>query len=155
MKQMLPERYGIYFFRHRLMSCAGKLLLVFGLLILSACSANRSSTYSVKVVLTQSRSHFTPSTLVIPVGSKVVWQNQSIYPVTVTCDPSKVKTLSTNNDAATGAAYVKLPSDADPWDSGTLYTGQTWSYIFKTPGEYLYFSQYDQTPDLVGVVKVQ
>ncbi len=137
------------------MGYTGKVFLVGFVLCLAACSPSQSSTYSVKILLTQDRSHFDPSTLVIPSGATVVWQNESIYPVTVTCDPSKVKSISTNNDPATSAAYVNLPSGATPWDSGTLYPGQTWSYTFTTRGDYLYFSQYGQPPDLVGIISVQ
>ena len=123
---------------------------------LGACVPRSVSKYSVKVIFSQqSHSYFEPSKLVIPLGATVVWQNQAIYPVTVTCDPSKVKSVSTNDVAATSAAYVKLPQGASPWDSGTLYPGQTWEHTFKTPGDYLYFSQYIENPYLVGIVSVQ
>ncbi len=155
MDDKMLNRYREQISRRKFMGDAGKALLVFGALVLNACSGRQSTTYFVKIQLTQDRNHFTPSALVIPVGSKVVWQNQSIYPATVTCDPGKVKSVSTNHQPATSAAYVKLPSGAAPWDSGILYPGQTWSYTFQTPGEYLYFSQYGQAPDLIGVIKVQ
>lgn len=32
-----------------------------------------------------------------------------------------------------------LPSGAQPWDSGIVAAGQSWSYTFTTPGEYTYF----------------
>ncbi len=155
MKDMLPEQNNEQVSRRKFIGNAGKALLAFGIAILSACAPKESNTYLVKVQLSQSRSHFEPSTVDIPTGSQVVWQNLSIYPVTVTCDPSKVKSISTNNEPSTSAAYVNLPSGASPWDSGTLYPGQTWSHTFSTPGEYLYFSQYSQSPDLVGTVVVK
>ncbi len=155
MDEKMLDQYNGRISRRKFMSGAGKALLVFGALVLNACTGRHIAAYFVKIQLTQNRNHFTPSTLVIPIGSKVVWQNQSIYPATVTCDPGKVKSVSTNHQPATSAAYVKLPAGAAPWDSGILYPGQTWSYTFHTPGEYLYFSQYGQTPDLIGVIKVQ
>lgn len=141
--------------RRKFLGGASKGILATGALILSACAPRRSPAYSVKIQLTQNRSHFVPPTIEIPAGSKVVWQNLSIYPVTVTCDPSKVKSVSANHDNLTAAAYVNLPKDAAPFDSGALYPGQTWSYTFQTRGEYLYFSQFDQSPDLVGMIRVR
>ncbi len=141
--------------RRKLIRAAGKAFLGFGALLLSACFPRQSDTYSVKILVTQSRSHFEPSNLVIPPGAKVVWQNQAIYPATVTCDPAKAKPVSANGVSATSTTYVKLPKGASPWDSGTLYPGQTWAYTFRTPGVYLYFSQYSDSPYLVGTVTVK
>ena len=155
MKVKLTHRYSKQVPLWKLKDGIGLLLLLLGVLVLSACSTRESAAYLVKIQLIEGRSHFAPSTLVVPAGSRVIWQNLSIYPVTVTCDPSKVKSVSTNQDPATSAALVKLPSGASPWDSGTLYPGETWSYTFKTTGEYLYFSQYDESPELVGVVRVK
>ncbi len=34
---------------------------------------------------------------------------------------------------------MQLPAGAEPWDSGTVNGGESWSYTFETPGEYTYF----------------
>ncbi len=141
--------------RRKLIRAVGKAFLGFGALLLSACLPQQSETYSVKILVTQSRSHFEPSNLVISPGAKVIWQNQAIYPATVTCDPAKARPVSANGVAATSTTYVQLPKGASPWDSGPLYPGQSWEYTFRTPGEYLYFSQYSDSPYLVGTVTVK
>src|SRR5690242_2484379 len=69
--------------------------------------------------------------LTVPLGTTVTSQNIGVLPQTVTCDPSK----------ATDPNRVKLPQNAQPWDSGELYPGQSWSYTFQTPGTYVYFSR--------------
>lgn len=130
--------------RRQLLQRLGKAVLGASVLGISACMPRQPSRYQVKILVTQSRSHFEPSGLVIPRGTTVVWQNQGIYPQTVTCDPAKAK----------GGASAQLPKGAQAWDSGVLYPGQTWLYTFQTPGEYLYFSQYADGPSLTGTVKV-
>jgi plastocyanin len=141
---MMKEQQEILLNRRQWFRRLGKTLLGVSVIGLSACLPRQASRYEVKILVTQSRGHFEPSGLVIPRGTTVVWQNQAIYPQTVTCDPAK----------AQGVQGVQLPKGAQPWDSGVLYPGQTWLYTFNTPGEYLYFSQSMKAPYLTGTVKV-
>jgi plastocyanin len=132
--------------RRQLLQRFGRIVLGASMIGLSACLPRESHRYEVNILLSQSRSHFEPGGLEIPAGSTVVWQNRSIYPQTVTCDPAKAR----------GNPNVSLPQSASPWDSGVLYPGQTWEYKFSTAGEYLYFSQLAEGdgPYLIGTVKV-
>src|SRR4051812_27381705 len=94
--------------------------------LLAACTKENDQ-YVVKI---DSQNFYNPSSLTIPVGATVTWQNIGLVSNTVTCDPTK----------AQNQAYVLLPNNAQPWDSGILYPGQMWSYTFDTPGSYMYFS---------------
>src|SRR5437870_4724236 len=65
-------------------------------------------------------------------------------PQTVTGDPAKVQ----------NKADALLPSGAQPWDSGTLNTDQTFAHRFDTPGEYTYTSLPAEGQGLVGRISV-
>jgi plastocyanin len=131
--------------RRHIFRKAGAALVSASLLVLEACMPQRSPKYEVRILFKNSHGQFSPDTLEIPRGATVVWQNQGIYPQTVTYNPGKMKLNSTKN----------LPQGVEPWDSGTLYPGQTWSYTFEVPGSYPYFSQIDEEPDLIGLVIVK
>jgi plastocyanin len=131
--------------RRMMLQHAGKALFGLSVITLGSCMPRQASKYEVKILVSQSRSHFNPATLVIPQGATVIWQNQAIYPQTVSFDPDKLVAQMESHTA----------KGAEPWDSGTLYPGQTWSYTFQTPGDYPYFSRFSEDPYLLGVVTVQ
>lgn len=81
------------------------------------------------VVIMTDQLQFVPDKLTVKVGDTVTWQNTGSVAHTVTADPAK----------AQNKAHVKLPAGADPWDSGILTGGQSWSRRFDVPGEYAYF----------------
>lgn len=72
---------------------------------------------------------FLPGTLRIRVGDTVRWRNASDLVHTVTADASR----------AAKPADVHVPDGAEPFDSGDLKPGQTFSHTFTVPGEYRYF----------------
>jgi plastocyanin len=111
-----------------------------GATLLAACSTENTH-FVVKI---DGKNSFVPGDLVVPAGSVVTWQNISLLPQTVTCDPTK----------AQKASRVQIPDNAKPWDSGQLYPGQTWSYTFDTPGSYTYFSRAQESDALLGTVTV-
>ncbi len=127
--------------RRRLLRVAGRGgLTAAALSILSACGA-RPANYLIRMV---PQNQLDPSSLTIPQGSIVTWQNIGVLSQSVTCDPAKVQ----------NPARVKLPPNAQPWDSGELYPGQTWSYTFNTPGMYLYYSRIQNVESMSGVITV-
>jgi plastocyanin len=87
---------------------------------------------------------FDPATLTVPRGTTVTWRNTSQVPHTVTDDPSK----------AASASDAQLPSGAQPWDSGNLNPGQTFTHTFDTPGTYKYFCQPHEAGGMVGTITV-
>ncbi len=135
----------IFIGRRQALKRLGALVLAIPVLSLSACQTSRETgRYLVKIQVERSETFYSPSYLNIAKGSEVVFQNISIYPQTATCDPSQ-KEINPN---------VSLPADAQPWDSGALYPGQTWSYAFNNPGTYIYFSRYSRTPGAAGIILV-
>jgi len=88
---------------------------------------------------------FDPGALAIAPGTRVVWKNTGTAPHTVTCQPGR----------ATEGSPTTLPSGAQPWDSGDIYPGQTWSHTFETAGAYVYVDRYAVANGMVGTVTVQ
>ncbi|HEX9014329.1 MAG TPA: plastocyanin/azurin family copper-binding protein [Anaerolineaceae bacterium] len=113
---------------------------------LAGCTTARENRqYVIKIQVGDRQSTFSPAEISVPRGSTITWQNIATYPQTVTCDPSKAGKFPD----------VSLPAGAQPFDSGELYPGQTWSYTFNVPGSYLYFSRYTPIPSVVGTVRVE
>ena len=70
---------------------------------------------------------FSPSALLVPAGTTVRWTNNDTVPHTVT-------------------------SDAGLFDSGTLQPGDSFEFLFDTPGTFGYFCSLH--PEMVGTVTV-
>ncbi len=88
---------------------------------------------------------FQPSKLTIDVGQTVEWKNSSGDPHTVTVVPDK----------ALVPADVALPKNAQPFDSGTIPAGMTFSHTFTTPGTYRYYCTLHEGNGMVGEVIVK
>lgn len=100
----------------------------------TALAARDDDRYAVE--MTNLR-QFMPPTLAVPVGSTVVWQGTGRLPHT-----------------ATALAESGLPAGVAPWDSGTLYAGETWEHRFDVPGTYVYFCRYHGDEGMVGTIAV-
>lgn len=87
---------------------------------------------------------FVPDTLTIRVGDKVTWRNIGTVPHTATDDSAK----------AVDPANAKLPEAAQPWDSGAVNGGESWSYTFSTAGEYAYFCIPHEAAGMLGAITV-
>lgn len=96
------------------------------------------------VVTIDDQTGFNPSSLTIPRGAMVRWKNTGTAPHTATADPAKAQKKSN----------AALPQGVDPWDSGPLYAGQTWTHTFDTPGQYVYFSSFDELQNVIGSITV-
>jgi plastocyanin len=71
---------------------------------------------------------YEPATLTIRVGTTVQWTN----------DGHQIHDATDRRDAALRASDVDYPSGAEPFDSGPMQPGQTYSYTFMVPGTYKY-----------------
>lgn len=87
---------------------------------------------------------FVPDKLTVKVGDTVTWHNVGTIPHTATDDPGK----------AFDPAHAKLPAGAEPWDSGIVEGGKSWSYAFATPGEYTYFYIPHEAAGMVASITV-
>ena len=99
---------------------------------------------AVRITVTANRT-FEPPNITVNAGDTVQWVNAGRAPQTVTGDPAKVQ----------NKADAILPSGAQPWDSGSINTGQTFAHRFDTSGEYTYTSLPAEGQGLVGRISVR
>lgn len=88
---------------------------------------------------------FDPDNLTIPKGATVTWKNVAQVPHTATDDPAK----------AGNKANAVLPNGAEPWDSGLIPGGESWSRTFDVSGTYTYFCIPHEAAGMVGRITVQ
>ncbi len=88
---------------------------------------------------------YEPSKVTISLGQTVKWKNNTGDPHTVTVVPDK----------ALVPADVALPKNAQPFDSGTIPAGMTFTHTFTVPGIYRYYCTLHEGNGMVGEVLVK
>jgi copper-containing nitrite reductase len=88
---------------------------------------------------------FLPATITVNAGERVVWKNSSFAVHNVVDDANK----------ATSVIDVKLPAGVQPFDSGYMQPGQTYSRVFTVPGIYRYVCTLHEANGMKGVVIVR
>ncbi len=79
------------------------------------------------------------------VGDTVAWVNQGRAPQTVTADPARVSDPS----------HAIVPPGAQPFDSGVINPGQTFTHRFEAPGDYTYTSLPYEQQGMIGHITVR
>jgi plastocyanin/uncharacterized membrane protein len=87
---------------------------------------------------------FMPATLTIPVGTTVRWENHSKDTHTVTADPAR----------ASDAKEILLPGGAEPFDSGKVRPGGSYSITFVVTGTYKYVCVPHEMMGMMGRIDV-
>lgn len=87
---------------------------------------------------------FKPDTVTIKAGEQVTWKNIESMVHTVTADPSLPRDPS----------LVELPDGVEPFHSGNIANGQSWSMTFTVPGRYRYVCLPHELVGMVGEVIV-
>ena len=87
---------------------------------------------------------FEPTIIKIKVGDSVEWKNVGNEVHHATSDPS----------LAIKPAEVTNPPGAEPFDSGFLRPGETFTHIFTVPGEYKYTCVVHEAKGMVGTIVV-
>jgi plastocyanin len=87
---------------------------------------------------------FQPANLTVPRGTTITWMNTGQQQHTVTDDPAK----------AANRADGQLPNGAQPWDSGFIDAGKTFTHTFDTPGQYTYFCMPHEALGMIGHITV-
>ena len=88
-----------------------------------------SATGAATTVNMTDANQYQPTTITVARGATVTWMNTGQTPHTVTDDPTKAASPSDST----------LPSGAQPWDSGLVNGGASFTHTFDTPGQYTYF----------------
>jgi plastocyanin len=107
-------------------------------------SSQTASISAVIVTMTDDMT-FVPATLTIPLGTTVRWENHSKDTHTVTADPKH----------ASDARDVLLPDGAEPFDSGKIKPGDTYSHTFVVPGTYKYTCIPHEEMGMLGQIDVK
>ena len=88
---------------------------------------------------------FEPATVTVPAGSTVKWENTSSIPHTATADPAQ----------AADPERVELPQGAEPFNSGLVQPGGSYTHTFTVPGRYQYFCIPHEAAGMIGTVVVE
>lgn len=88
---------------------------------------------------------FSPDVVHVRRGDTVRFQNDSLSTHTVTDVPA----------AARWPDDARLPEGAEPFDSGPLGLGQSFSHTFDVPGVYRYFCLLHEGMRMIGAVVVE
>jgi len=112
----------------------------------SSSTGGSAGASGASVVVTMNDQYrYVPDTITIAKGTTVEWKNTSASVHTVTDDPSKAQ----NKD------HAQLPSGADPWDSGTIDPGKSFTRTFTVAGEYTYFCVPHESLGMIGKISVK
>lgn len=87
---------------------------------------------------------FQPTLTTIKVGQSIEWENVGDEVHHATSDPS----------LAIKAKEVTNPRGAEPFDSGFLRPGETFTHIFTIPGEYRYSCVVHEAKGMLGTIVV-
>jgi plastocyanin len=87
---------------------------------------------------------YVPNTATVSVGETVEWRNTGALMHTVTADSSLANDLSS----------VQLPEGAEPFNSGDIGAGQSYTRTFTVPGDYRYFCIPHEAAGMVGELTV-
>jgi plastocyanin len=88
---------------------------------------------------------FQPNLITIKVGQSVEWENAGNEVHHATSDPSlAIKPIEVTN-----------PPGAEPFDSGFLRPGETFTHTFTVPGEYRYTCVVHEAKGMIGTIVVR
>jgi len=107
--------------------------------------AKAAQSAGATVVKMTDQNTFDPASITVAKGTTVTWQNGTSTVHSATFDPSKV----------TNKADVSLPDGVQPFDSGLLQAGQSWSHTFADAGTYHYTCIPHESLGMHGTVIVQ
>ncbi|MDP9351024.1 MAG: plastocyanin/azurin family copper-binding protein [Chloroflexota bacterium] len=106
---------------------------------LAACGGEKGPVVEMKDL------QYAPARLTIKAGDTVTWRNTDGIAHTVTADPAKARDKES----------TRLPEGAEPWDSGNIAAGQSWSRTFDVAGEYTYFCIPHELAGMVASLTVE
>jgi plastocyanin len=87
---------------------------------------------------------FQPTRVTIKIGQSVEWENVG----------NEVHHATNDSSLAIKAKEVTNPPGAEPFDSGFLRPGETFTHTFTIPGEYRYACVVHEAKGMVGTIVV-
>jgi plastocyanin len=113
--------------------------LVFGLSFLSYAQDN-----SVVIEMTNAAS-YQPDEIVVRKGERITWRNIS----------DQIQTITVKTEISNDKKIAFYPDDAEPFSSGAIYPGESFSYTFFIPGSYELVSLPNEKNGMLGRIVVK
>jgi plastocyanin len=114
--------------------------------VLQACSNGSAHESDDDMVVEMNDDmRFAPANLTVRVGQTVTWRNEGAMVHTSTCDTA----------TAQRPEHAVLPVGAEPWDSGLIRKGESWSRSFDVRGTYTYFCTPHEAGGMIGSLTVE
>ena len=104
-------------------------ILLAAIFTFTVATAANAADEVVTVEIYDKPAMFRPERPKIKVGQTIRWVNKGETVHTVTADPSQ----------APDPSWVSVPPGSEELDSGYMSPGDSFSYVFKVPGNYKYF----------------
>ena len=120
-------------------------LVIVGIVVVTQRSPSAAATApGIVVRMLDMPLAFQPKLIKIKVGDSVEWENVGNEVHHATSDPS----------LAIKPTEVTNPPGAEPFDSGFLRPGETFTHIFTVPGEYKYTCVVHEAKGMIGIIVV-
>lgn len=134
--------------RRALRSAALALASLGAVTVLQGCGGGGSSREADDgnvVIEMNDQMRFVPDNVTIRAGQTVTWRNGGSMVHTATADP----------EIAQRPEHAVLPEGAEPWDSGLIRAGESWSRKFDVPEAYVYFCILHEAGGMIGSLTVE
>lgn len=128
--------------RRMVLRGGGAALAVLATGVLAACGGSDASGAEIEMT---NEMVFKPATVTIKKGDTVTWKNKDSMVHTVTADATMPRDPS----------LIEVPDGAEPFHSGNITDGQSWSMKFDVPGRYRYVCLPHELVGMVGEVIVE
>jgi plastocyanin len=137
-------------YRARNVRAAGRCMIVLVVSVICAVvpplsTIARATNAGVVVKMLDMPLTFQPNVIKIKVGQSVEWENVGNEVHHATSDPS----------LAIKATEVTNPPGAEPFDSGFLRPGESFTHTFTVPGEYRYTCVVHEAKGMLGKIVVE
>jgi plastocyanin len=87
---------------------------------------------------------YNPAELIVSQGEKITWLNKS----------SEIQTITVITRKENDKVLAQAPKDAEPFSSGAIKPGETFSYTFYIPGVYEFISLPNEADGMSGKIIV-
>lgn len=110
----------------------------------ASAKSSDATTPAASIDMTQDK-RFEPAEVHVKVGDVVEWRNVG----------ERTHTVTAVEGEADDASHVHVPDGAEPFDSGEIGPGESWTHRFTVPGRYDYVCSWHEKSGMMGTVIVE
>jgi plastocyanin len=133
MRRQILRYYGVFF------------LVAVVAFVIAGLQLAHASQPAVVIKMLDMPLSFEPKLVSIKTGDSVEWNNEG----------NEVHHATSDASIAINAGEVVTPKGAEPFDSGFLRPGETFTYTFTVPGVYKYACIVHETKGMLGEIVVK